>query len=125
MAASDHLEPKLFHGTSTWMPVGTVIHARKDVYYPKSPAAYATTDLDEAKEYSLVSRGRSRQKAAENKEPYQPPLFSPVYEVAHMSGHSDPESRIERTTPNAALTFRRDPEGFRITKLAGYSYYND
>ena len=43
-------------------------------------------------------------------EPYQPALFSPVYEVEHLSEHSDPHGRIAAK----GHAHRRDKVGFRV-----------
>lgn len=99
MAASDALNPQLFHGTTHWFKTGDIIEPRKDTFYKDSPGTYADTDADSAGLWAgakLTPKGE------------QPPLFRPVFPVEHVSEHSDP---IETLPPH----FRRDTQGFRVT----------
>ncbi|NBZ96813.1 MAG: hypothetical protein EBR40_10380, partial [Proteobacteria bacterium] len=54
--------------------------------------------------------------------PYQPALFSPVYEVEHLSEHSDPHGRITAK----GHSHRRDKVGFRVVgNPVAYANYDD
>lgn len=107
MAASDHLEPKLFHGTGHWFAPGDIVNPGADRKYPHGdPGAYASTDFDDAAFFSNLKRQAGP----------QPALFAPVYEVEHLTEHSDPLNKLDETS-------RRDTKGFSVKKLAGYSYH--
>lgn len=120
MAASDHLEPKLFHGTGHWFAPGEIVEpGRRDIYrsYKRKAGAYATTDMEGAKSYAWrQAMGAS----TPDSKPHQFALFAPVYEVEHMSEHSDPLNIFR-----GKKDVRRDEVGFRPVRIAGYANWND
>lgn len=75
MSASDHIQPKLFHGSAHYFSEGETISPSDDVHFydyrfgDKTPRVYLTSSFDEAKEY------------AENRVAGQQKLFGPIYEV--------------------------------------------
>lgn len=118
MAASDSLNPQLFHGTGHWFKPGDVIHPGYDGSYFETPGAYATTSARIAKNASM----RKRQ-TEESSDFSQRSLFTPYFEVEHLTEHSDPENLL--TGNSNRKTYRRDPVGLRVKGVGGYSYYND
>ncbi len=113
MAASDNLNPKLFHGSSAWLKSGEVINPGKDIYYADSkPGAYATTNLDTARGYAGKWDDPERKHPSDQRS-----LFHPVYEVAHSSEHSDPYDILKKIGPD----YRRDTEGFVVKGIADWS----
>jgi cephalosporin-C deacetylase-like acetyl esterase len=75
MSASDHIQPKLFHGTHHYFSEGDTINPSSDVHFyehytkDKTPRVYLTSSFDEAKGY------------AEHRVSGQQKLFGPIYEV--------------------------------------------
>ena len=74
MSASDHIQPKLFHGTAYVFNEGETISPSVGGFYDyrfndKTPRVYLTSSFDEAKKY------------AENRVAGQQKLFGPIYEV--------------------------------------------
>lgn len=141
MAASDNLNGQLFHGTGHWFKPGEFIEPRtRDEYYgPDSYVfdetgssdgitkhtvddgigAYASTSASDAERFALQSQGGELGSAVKNKETYQPPMFTPIFPVEHMSEHRDPFGRLAHSRPN----YRRDKVGFRVTgNPVGYAY---
>ena len=127
MAASDHLAPRLFHGSTHWFKPGEVIEPRTDLPYNEyegeydedekragygTSGAYATTSLDNAKWFSGMRLFRNNLKEKQGS------LFAPVYEVKHLSEHSDPLNKLDAQN-------RRDTSGFKPVRIAGYSNWND
>lgn len=107
MAASDSLNPQLFHGTTHWFQPGDIVKPGKDVFYPDDPGSYATNKLDTAKAFAFSRlRGDTFRNPAENK---QLELFAPVFPVEHVSQHEDPWDQMTETS------YVRDPKGFRVT----------
>lgn len=90
------------------MSEGDIIKPGTDVYYPTS-AAYATRSLGSARYYA---------KKWDDPRNYHPdeqrPLFHPVYEVEHVSRHSDPDDQLP-------FDYRRDEKGFRVKGIADWS----
>jgi hypothetical protein len=119
MAAKDHLATKLFHGTNAWIPIGGTINpGRRDAFYPDTPGAYATSNLTRAKAFSREAEESAILQNSANKVPHQLTLFHPVYEVEHLTEHSDPDETIQ----SFGAPFFRDPKGFRIKGIADYEY---
>lgn len=129
MSASEHLHPKLFHGTNAWLKPGEIIKPGvRDAYYgPGSRLAFDNPDSEHVGvgayaslyEHDAAYFTDNAQKNAEkhNMETqgfHQRELFSPVYEVEHVSEHSDPTGAIARSNPD----FRRDTQGFRVKGIA-------
>jgi len=123
MTASDHLNPQLFHGTTTWLAPGEVIHPGSGDYvyergynYGHTPkehmtrGAYATTNEDTAEHFARV---KGWDEFHNSDSPHQLSLLHPVYEVEHVSEHSDPLHRLLKDE-------RRDLVGFRVRKLHKY-----
>jgi hypothetical protein len=75
MSASDHIQPKLFHGTAHYFSEGEPInpstgyHFYEHFFKDKTPRVYLTSSFDDAKEY------------AKNRVAGQQKLFGPIYEV--------------------------------------------
>lgn len=114
MAASDHLEPKLFHGTGHWFAPGEIVEPRRDNAYGDGGGAYATTDIEVAHAYA---KGKAVGSIHDD-ELHQMALFAPIYEVEHLSKHSDPSRTLGRN-------IRRDTKGFRPVRIVGYANWND
>lgn len=130
MSASDHLEPKLFHGSTHWFTPGETIEPRTDLPYNDVDAgddfysaderakgfgvsgAYATVNYATARGYSSRKLFRSNLKEGQGS------LFAPVYEVGHLSEHSDPSNVLGDEN-------RRDLKGFHPKRIAGYAHWND
>lgn len=109
MAASDHLEPKLFHGSAHWFGENESVQPGRDTYYGSHDAgAYATEYLQTAKQYS-ASRLIDR-----NMRNGQMEMLAPVYEVEHLTEHSDPENKVP-------YHYRRDEAGFRPKKIVAFA----
>jgi hypothetical protein len=106
-----------------------------------SIGAYATPHLSVAKKFATQAMEQQKYNAGvrtvygggvryEKKDPelppYQPELFAPIYEVEHLSEHSDPHGRIANEAyEEVDRDHRRDKVGFRVNKTAGYVYHND
>ncbi len=131
MAASDNLQPRLFHGTAHWFKSGDVIApGQRDVYYDvvdithNAPehmqiGAYATTRLNRARTYASSAMSRKEHGEMNMQDHAQRALFSPVYEVEHVSENSDPLEQL----PDK---YHRDLQGFRVKgNPVAYSYYNE
>jgi hypothetical protein len=123
MAASDHLEPRLFHGSNAWLKPGTVLQpGNRDAFYGEPVGVYASTDMEIAAHFSNGGNRNQEKQSLSSGIPYQPSLFSPVYEVEHVSEHSDPEGRLAEY--QSSSSYRRDLQGFRIKRVAGFSGRN-
>lgn len=76
MSASDHIQPKLFHGTHYYFSEGETINPSTDIHFynhylkDKTPRVYLTSDFEDAKTYA-ANRASGRGK-----------LFGPIYEVS-------------------------------------------
>jgi hypothetical protein len=105
-----------------------------------SIGAYSTPHLDVAKKFATQAVEQQKESAGirtvvrggdkyefkhPETPPYQPALFAPVYEVEHLSEHSDPHGRIAKEKSEVDRDHRRDKVGFRVNKTAGYSYHNE
>lgn len=119
MAAKDHLQPKLFHGSAAHLlPGDTINPGYNDSSYPLNPGAYATSNYKHAEDFSRL------------KAQSEGVLFSPIYEVEHLTHHSDPKNIMGRKAEEYG--YARDEKGFRIKKVAGWAnqdfdspYYDD
>lgn len=143
MAASDNLNPRLFHGTSHWFKPGDIVEPRtRDEYYQPGAyvynekgegdgntkhtvddgiGAYASTDVSDAERFAQQALERELTKAVQNSETYQYPMFTPVFSVEHVSEHRDPFGRLAHSRPN----YRRDKAGFRVVgNPVAYAYRN-
>lgn len=69
MAASDHINPRLFHGTGHYFAEGEMVEPRTQTMVPEGRHAFASSNLADARRYASMA-------AAE-----QGTLFAPVYEV--------------------------------------------
>jgi hypothetical protein len=147
MPTPDGDQFKLYHGTAAWIKPGdSIVPGKRDDFYgpdardyqakwpnPKHPidehtsiGAYATPHLSVAKKFATQAmEHRERDNYVVDEKPYQPELFAPIYEVEHLSEHSDPHGRIVKEESEVNRDHRRDKVGFRVNKTAGYSYYND
>lgn len=103
MPASEHLHPTLFHGTGAFLPEGGVIEPRNENLLFKGKVAFASTNMDEAKQYAYPHT-RTR-------------LFAPVHEVEPV----DPtEENLSQRNPQWHVSNK----GFRVKKTH-YVYWND
>lgn len=113
MAASDHLEPKLFHGTAHWFGKDEYVEPGRDVSYGSERAgAYATTSAHNAKQYSAARLSDRNLRMG------QMEMLAPVYEVEHLTEHSDPEDRVP-------YHYRRDEAGFRPVRIVDYATWRN
>lgn len=125
MSAADNLNPQLFHGTSAWLKPGEIIKpGTRDVFYSRSSSyiptehaqtgAYAAREPEEAAIYSRIAARRQEEAEMKQKGHSQRSLFAPVYEVEHVSENHDPLGLLPGM-------FKRDLQGFRVKKVAGFA----
>lgn len=115
MAASDALNPKLFHGSRAWLKPGDVVNPASDVWYEDEgdkPGAYASVRFETAQGYAKKWDDPLRDHPDDQRS-----LFHPVYEVEHMSEHADPRQELIRVAPD----YRRDEQGFKVKGISGWS----
>lgn len=105
MAASDNLNPKLFHGTARVFNSGDIIEPTEGPGH-LGKLAYATTDINQAASVAKT-------KAASLKPGEQGVLFAPIYEVEEI-GDSEPD------VPFHPKTTKRNKQGYKVKKLAGH-----
>lgn len=107
MSASEHLQPKLFHGTGALLDVGDIIEPKALNHLYGRPMAFATKDPLEANEYAYSGMLSKKQ------------LFGAVYEVEPV----DPEEYVheESVNPNHAVSRK----GFRIKGIHEWVTAND
>lgn len=155
MAASDHLQPKLFHGTSAWLKPGDIIEPRtRDEFYGPEAididtdepfphdehtgiGAYATPDLHEARKYAKESMDMDAVKAgsyADWEAQYGRTGMKPgaaPYQPALFAPVYPVEHVTEHSDPHGRIaaegfTHRRDKVGFRVTgNPVEYAHYDD
>lgn len=99
MAAHEHLNKSLFHGTNSAIAVGGVINPGTDNKY--GYGAYATGNLDEARVYAT-------RKAQQNGQ-----LFGTVYRVNPVSGNPT-------KVTDAPDGYVRDTKGMRVEEAVDY-----
>lgn len=108
MAAKDHLNERLFHGTNAILNVGDVLEPRRTTFAGK--LIHATTDLEEAKQYAysgLIVAKKWNQKTA------------PIYEVEPV----DPDENLVRL-PDPEK-HRASQKGFRIVGIPHHVSWDD
>lgn len=107
MAASENLNPELFHGTAHWFRTGDIVNPTVPATGRVDHKAAWAGDMETAVDYS-VDRGRRLA---------QPPLFTPLVEVETLS--PEHELRTHPMIPNAV----GDPKGLRVKGIPGYVSY--
>lgn len=119
MPAHEHLNRRLFHGTSAQLNIGDSINpGRGDAHYGdadwehgrpdlKGIGAYATTSREDAEKYAAHAYSTERQDTLDSGKPFQERMFNPVYEVEHKSEHSDPLNILP-------APYARDMKGFKV-----------
>jgi hypothetical protein len=116
----------LLHGTNVSIaPGGRILPGRRDTFYPDGPpAAYATRSSQIARTFaSQAERNRAKEARTQGK-PYQLSLFYPIYEVSHLSEHSDPEGEIA-ILPHGSDDYVRDEEGFKVEGVNHYMVFDE
>lgn len=128
MAAHDHLNQTLFHGTTHWFSPGDTVEPT-DTLHTLRPSAYATPHPEVADQITgyRASKGKSRAT------PGQGQLFGPVYEVEHQSepqtvrqhlGLREPENDAEANSKRGkASSSAIDQNGFTVKRLSHFASY--
>ena len=112
MSASDHLHPKLFHGTSHWFSPGDTVNPTPDYLYGGPKVAFASTSKEIA---GNVARSKGVGPVTATK-PRQGVLFSPVFEVSNIGEPLSQNTLGRYGQPDSTV---RNPNGFKVKKLAG------
>ena len=109
MAASDHLNKALFHGTASEIRGGVV---KPSVWGSLGAGAYATDNLKEAEKYA------SKAAADEGR------LFGTVYEVeplSDMQEHMDKMQKLRDANSKIPDTnYVADKKGLKVVKAVSY-----
>lgn len=104
MAASDHLNKALFHGTAAGIPIGGVVKPADE----EEGFAYATPDIELARR---ASRWRAKGDGT---------LFGTVYQVKPLSKYP----QVEEYRPNyqnfGPFTEVMDPKGFEVLDVVEF-----
>ena len=108
MAASDHINQALFHGTSAQLNVGDVIEPRSMNYNVGAPAAWASNNPELAKYYAYEKMGIDKVKTA------------PVYQVEPV----DKEEKL-REFPSKGDTYFASTKGFRVLGVHDTANWDD
>lgn len=111
MAASDNLQPVLFHGTTHWFQPGDVVNPTP--HPGGGSAAWGTTDMQTAATYSSLKNAKQDQLA----------LFSPIYEVEPTSDElvGTYQPKFLKVAPKRSVG---DRHGMKVKGLAGYASYD-
>lgn len=111
MAASDNLQPALFHGTTHWFQPGDVVNPTP--HPGGGSAAWGTTDMETAATYAKLKNAKQD----------QPALFSPIYEVETTSDElvDTYQPKVLKVTPKPSVG---DRYGMKVKGLAGFVSYD-
>lgn len=119
MAASDHLNSELFHGTAHWFRPGDVV----------DPTVPATGRVDHAAAWGTPNKQVAASYSAQKSNmSVQPPLFSPFFAVAPMGSvvPNNPTPGLNRMLSSRGEVLHKNHSvgargGMRVLGIAGFA----